>query len=149
MESIIKIDDLYIIRDSNAKVEFTIVDEEDNPVEDGLCVVKLNNVTFFKGNVENGLFNKTVDFTDYKNEEYDLTVIYGGNSKCDPTDINVKLYLENPPENNAEEFIDDEDHVSIKTLQNASYRLTKWIDINKKLPGKIMINNQQVPISSL
>ncbi|MCD7781197.1 MAG: hypothetical protein LUG89_00640 [Methanosphaera sp.] len=149
MESRIILEDLYITRDPESKIEFKIVDEENNPVTDGVCVIKLNKVSLVKSNIEKGLFSNIIDLTSYTNDEYELTVIYGGNAQCDPTDINVTLHLENPEEESVEEVIDDENNVSIKKLQDASFRLIKWIDINKKLPGKIMINNQQVPISNV
>mgnify|MGYP003294973978 CR=1 FL=1 len=39
--------------------------------------------------------------------------------------------------------------ISISDLQDACYRLNKWIEVNKRVPGKILINKHEVTIGNL
>lgn len=139
MDSEIKIKNTTLIRGEDQPIEFEVVDENDQPVDGGKTVVKLNKKTVLRGEVVEGKFSAQLDFDEFKNEEYDLDIIYGGNDECDPTDYSAKLYIRDV------EFVD----IPSFDLQNANYRLTRWIDVNKKLPGKIAIADKQIPVGHL
>ncbi len=142
MESKILLDDINVIRGSKTTIEFDVVDENDNPVE-GVCVVKLNKTTFLKGELENGHFSQLAAFTNHKNDTYDMEVVYGGSGDVEPDRTCVTLYVEKSAE---EKFL--ENSVLVNSVQSASFRLIKWIDINKKLPGKILIEDNEVTIGN-
>lgn len=137
MESIIKINDITVNEWQNTIIAFKVVDEKNNPVN-GKTVVKINHETVIRGNVVNGEFSQELNCYNLHDDSYDVDVIYGGNDDVDPTDARVKLYINKTPIT-----------LSINDLQNASYRLTKWIDVNKRLPGRIAINNHQITVGNL
>lgn len=138
MDSIIKLDDIKVQEWGTAKIEFEVTDENDNPI-DGRVAVKINQKTHFNSSVKDGKFSESLDFSAYHNKEYQLDVIFGGNKDCAPSMKTVKIIVEKA----APIFI------SISDLQDACYRLTKWIEINKRIPGKILINKHEVTIGSL
>ncbi|OED29682.1 Ig-like domain repeat protein [Methanosphaera sp. WGK6] len=138
MESKIKIDDIIIYKGEMGVITFEVTDENNNPV-DGKVVIKLNKNTIVTSNLkEDGTFSQKCNFSKLQNSEYDIEVVYGGNKVCEPSTAQAKLYIKK-----AESII-----LSINDIQNASYRLTRWIDINKRLPGKILINENQVSIGN-
>lgn len=138
MDSEIKIDDIVLIRGEPAKIEFEVVDENDQPA-DGKIVVKFNKKSVITGNTENGKISREIDLDEYQDSSYNVDVIFGGNDDCDPTSSEVKLYIKDP------NYME----VSIYDLQNSSYRLNKWIDINHKIPAKIMLNKEKINIGYL
>lgn len=138
MESSIKINDIKIKEWENGIIKFEVTDENNNPV-DGAGVVKLNDNTFLKGKVVNGIFSQRCSFQELHNEEYKLEAIYGGNANCKTSNAYATLYIEKV----------DPIVFSFKDLQNASYRLARWISINKRLPGKIAIDKKQIFIGNL
>lgn len=138
MDSIIKIDDIKVKEWGTAKIEFEVTDENNNPI-DGRIAVKINQKTHFNSEVKNGKFSEKLDFSAYHNREYRLDVIFGGNNECAPSTKTVKILVEK-----AEPIF-----FSIKDLQDACFRLTKWIEVNKRIPGKILINKQEVSIGNL
>ncbi|WP_455644665.1 hypothetical protein [Methanosphaera sp.] len=138
MESKIKIDDIIIDEGEMGVIQFEVTDENNNPV-DGKIAIKLNQKTIVNSKLkEDGTFSQKCNFSKLQNPEYDIEVVYGGNRVCEPSKAQAKLYIK------------QEEPVifSINDIQNASYRLTKWIDINKRLPGKILINENQVNIGN-
>lgn len=138
MDSMIKLDDIKVNTWEIGVVKAEITDTDGNPLN-GKAVVKVNQITRIQGNVVNGVFCEEHDFSDLQEDEYDLYMIYGGTSLCNPSDASAKLYL------NRDKPLD----VSFFDLQNACYRLVKWINVNKKIPGKIAINQQPVGIGNL
>lgn len=138
MESIIKLDDVKVNVWEMGKVRAEVTDTEGNPLN-GRAIVKINHISRIQGYVVNGVFEEEHDFSDLYEDEYDLYMIYGGTEHSDPADASAKLFLNH----------DKPLEVSLFDLQNACYRLTKWIDVNKKLPGKIAIHKDQVNIGNL
>ncbi|PAV07730.1 hypothetical protein [Methanosphaera cuniculi] len=138
MDSKIKVDDIILIRGESSKIEFEVVDENDQPV-DGKVAVKFNKKTIFSERITDGKFSEEIDFDEFRNPEYPVDIIFGGNSNCDPSNCEVTLYIKDP------NYIE----VPIYDLQNSSYRLNKWIDINHKIPAKIMINKEKINIGYL
>lgn len=138
MESIIKLDDVKANTWEMGKVRAEVKNAEGVPLN-GRAIVKINQISRIQGYVVNGIFEEEHDFSDLYDDEYDLYMIYGGTEHSDPADATAKLYLNH----------DKPVELSLFDLQNACYRLTKWIDVNKKLPGKIAIQKDQITISSL
>lgn len=138
MESIIKLDDVKVNTWEMGKVRAEVYNADGVPLN-GRAIVKINHISRIQGYVVNGIFEEEHDFSDLYDDEYDLYMIYGGTEHSDPADASAKLYLNH----------DKPVEVSLFDLQNACYRLTKWIDVNKKLPGKIAINKEQVSIGNL
>lgn len=138
MDSNIELDDVKVNVWEKGVVKAKVTDSDGNPVN-GKAVVKINQITRIEGRVVNGVFCEEHDFSDLADDEYDLYMIYGGTAICNPTDICVKLYLNH----------DIPVEASLFDLQNACYRLTKWIEVNKRLPGKIAINKKNVGIGNL
>ena len=137
MEAIIKLEDLTVKEWETGTIEFEVIDEEGNPVN-GRVAVKINQETYFN-TVIDGTFSKEFDFASFHEKEYSLDVIFGGNDEIAPTMKNAKIIIEE-----AEPIL-----ISITDLQDACYRLIKWIEAKKKLPGKILINKQEVTIGNL
>lgn len=138
MDAIIKIDDIKVKEWEKEKIEFEVTDEEGNPLS-GRIAVKINQQTKFNTKIQNGKFSQLVDFSSFHEPEYSLDIIYGGSDECAPAMKSVKIIIEK-----AEPIF-----ISISELQNACYRLNRWIEANKKVPGKILINKQEVTISNL
>ncbi|MBR0471447.1 MAG: hypothetical protein IJI98_01950 [Methanosphaera sp.] len=138
MDSIIKLEDIKVKEWGTAKIEFEVTDENGNPI-DGRIAVKINQKTHFNTKVKNGKFSEVIDFSSYHNKEYRLDVIFGGNAECAPSMQTAKILVEKA----------DPIFISIKELQNACYRLKKWIEVNKKVPGKILIDKHEVTIGNL
>lgn len=138
MDSIIKLEDIKVKEWGTAKIEFEVTDENGNPI-DGRIAVKINQKTHFNTKVKDGKFSEVMDFSSYHNKEYRLDVIYGGNAECAPSMQTAKIIVEKA----------DPIFISIKELQNACYRLKKWIEVNKKVPGKILIDKHEVTIGNL
>jgi hypothetical protein len=138
MESIIKLDDVKVNTWEMGKVRAEVKNADGVPLN-GRAIVKINHISRIQGYVVNGIFEEEHDFSDLYDDEYDLYMIYGGTEHSDPADATAKLYL------NHDKTIE----VPIFDLQNACYRLTKWIDVNKKLPGKIAIKKEQVSVANL
>ena len=138
MDSIIKLEDIKVKEWGTAKIEFEVTDENGNPI-DGRIAVKINQKTHFNTKVKDGKFSEVMDFSSYHNKEYRLDVIYGGNAECAPSMQTAKIIVEKA----------DPLFISIKELQNACYRLKKWIEVNKKVPGKILIDKHEVTIGNL
>ena len=138
MESIIKLDDVKVNTWEMGKVRAEVKNADGVPLN-GRAIVKINHISRIQGYVVNGIFEEEHDFSDLYDDEYDLYMIYGGTEHSDPADATAKLYLNH----------DKPVEVSLFDLQNACYRLTKWIDINKRLPGKIAINKEQISIGNL
>lgn len=138
MDSKIELDNLKVNVWEKGVVKAKVTDSDGNPVN-GKAVVKVNHITRIEGRVVNGVFCEEHDFSDLADDEYDLYMIYGGTAICNPSDICVKLYLNH----------DIPVEASLYDIQNACYRLTKWIEVNKRLPGKISINKTNVGIGNL
>jgi hypothetical protein len=138
MDAIIKLDDITVKEWEKDKIEFEVTDEDGNPL-DGRVAVKIDQKTMFDTTLENGKFSKMVDFSSYHKEDYALDVIYGGNEAYAPSIKSAKIIIEKA----------DPILFSISDLQNACYRLNKWIETNKRVPGKILINNHEVTIGNL
>ncbi|HIH36107.1 MAG TPA: hypothetical protein HA355_00425 [Methanosphaera sp.] len=138
MDAIIKLDDIKVKEWEKAKIEFDVVDEEDNPLN-GRVAVKINQETKFDTTIEDGKFSKLVDFSSFHEPEYTLDVIYGGNDQFAPAMKRSKIIIEK-----AEPIM-----IPLFDLQNACYRLNKWIETNKRVPGKILINKHEVTIGNL
>ncbi len=138
MDAIIKIDDIKVKEWEKEKIEFEVTDEEGNPLS-GRIAVKINQQTKFNTKIQNGKFSQLVDFSSFHEPEYSLDIIYGGSDECAPAMKSVKIIIEK-----AEPIF-----ISISELQNACYRLNRWIEANKKVPGKILINKQEVTIGNL
>lgn len=138
MDAIIKLEDIIVKEWEKGTIEFDVVDQENNPVS-GRVAVKINQETKFDTNIENGKFSQLVDFSSFHEPEYALDVIYGGNEKYAPAMASSKIIIEK-----AEPIL-----ISITDLQDACYRLNKWIEVNKRVPGKILINNHEVTIGNL
>ena len=138
MDSIIKLEDIKVKEWGAAKIEFEVTDEMGNPI-DGRIAVKINQKTHFNTSIKDGKFSEVLDFSSYHNKEYRLDVIYGGNRECAPSMKTVKIIVEK-----AEPIF-----ISFTDLQNACYRLNKWIIVNKRVPGKILINKHEVTIGNL
>lgn len=138
MDAIIKLDDIKVKEWEKARIEFEVVDEQDNPLN-GRVAVKINQETKFDTTIEDGKFSKLVDFSSFHEPEYTLDVIYGGNDQFAPAMKRSKIIIEK-----AEPIL-----ISIFDLQNACYRLNKWIETNKRVPGKILINKHEVTIANL
>lgn len=138
MDSKIKLDDIRVNTWEMGKVRAEVTDLDGKPLN-GRAVLKINQISRIQGNVVNGVFEEEHDFSDLTEDEYDIYMIYGGTEHFNPSDATAKLYL------NRDKPIE----ISIFDLQNASYRLTKWIDVNKKLPGKIAIKKDQISIGNL
>lgn len=138
MDSIIKLDDIKVKEWGTAKIEFEVVDENNNPI-DGRIAVKINQKTHFNTTIKNGKFSEVLDFSSYHNNEYRLDVIFGGNRECAPSMKTAKIIVEKA----------DPIFISIKDLQDACYRLNKWIEVNKRVPAKILINKHEVTIGNL
>ena len=138
MESIVKLDDITIKEWENGVIEFEVTDENNNPIS-GDAAVKLNDSTFLKGKVVNGKFSEKCSFQEIHNESYDIEGVFDGNEECNASRAYAKLYVKKI----------DPIIISFHDLQNAGYRLVKWININKRLPGKISINNHQISIGHL
>ena len=138
MDSIIKLEDITVNEWEKGKIEFEVTDENNNPVN-GRVAVKINHKTHINSVIENGKFSKVIDFSNLHSPEYRLDVIYGGNDECAPATETAKLFIKK-----AEPIF-----ISVKDLQNACYRLTKWIEAKKRVPGKILINKQEVSIGNL
>ncbi len=138
MDAIIKLDDIKVKEWEKAKIEFDVVDQNDNPLK-GRVAVKINQETKFDTNIENGKFSQLVDFSSFHEPEYTLDVIYGGNEEVAPAMKQSKIIIEKA----------DPILIPISDLQDACYRLNKWIEVNKRVPGKILINNHEVTIGNL
>lgn len=140
MDSIIKIDNTTIIRGINNPIVFEVVDENNNPVN-GKAVVKLNKKTTLSGRVENGRFEGQLEDLNknFKNDEYKLDIIFAGSNEINPTSLTTTLKIINT----------DSVELTMFDLQNSSYRLTKWIDINQRILGKILINGNEISIGYL
>ncbi|RAP47312.1 MAG: hypothetical protein BZ135_02500 [Methanosphaera sp. rholeuAM6] len=138
MDSIIKLDDIKVKEWEKAKIEFEVTDETGIPLS-GRIAVKINQETKFNTRIEKGKFSQLFDFSSYHEPEYALDVIYGGDDECAPAMKSVKIIIEK-----AEPII-----ISITDLQNACYRLNKWIEAHKRVPGKILINKKEVTIGNL
>ena len=138
MDSIIKLDDIKVKEWGTAKIEFEVIDENGNPI-DGRIAVKINKKTHFNTTIKGGKFSEILDFSSYHNKEYRIDVIFGGNKECAPSMESAKIIVEKA----------DPIFVSMKDLQNACYRLNKWIEANKKVPGKILISKHEVSIGNL
>ena len=138
MDAIIKLEDIIVKEWEKAKIEFDVVDQENNPLN-GRVAVKINQETKFDTNIEDGKFSQLVDFSSFHEPEYTLDVIYGGNEEFAPAMARSKIIIEK-----AEPIL-----ISISDLQDACYRLNKWIEVNKRVPGKILINNHEVTIGNL
>ena len=137
MEAIIKLEDLTVKEWEKGTIEFEVADEEGNPVN-GRIAVKIDQKTYFN-TVIDGKFSKEFDFSSFHEKEYSLDVIFGGNDEFAPTMKNAKIIIEEA----------DPIYISLTDLQDACYRLIKWIETKKKLPGKILINKQEVTIGNL
>ena len=138
MDAIIKLDDIKVKEWEKAKIEFEITDESGNPLN-GRVAVKINQETKFNTVLQNGKFSQLVDFSSFHEPEYALDVIFGGNEVYAPTMESAKIIIEK-----AEPIF-----IPITDLQNACYRLNKWIETNKRVPGKILINKHEVTIGNL
>lgn len=138
MDSKIDLKDFTVKKGAKKRVEFTVTDENGEPVS-GKVVMKINKKTFLRGKAVDGVFSEEADFSNLNNDSYDVTVLFGGNMDCDPASVDVKLYIDKTKDI----------ELSIHDIQNASYRLCKWIEINKRLPGKIAINKEKITIGSL
>lgn len=138
MDAIIKLEDIKVKEWEKAKIEFEITDENNNPLN-GRVAVKINQETKFNTVIENGKFSQLVDFSSFHEPEYALDVIYGGNDEYAPAMKSAKIIIEK-----AEPIL-----ITINDLQNACYRLIKWIEANKRVPGKILINKHEVTIGNL
>ena len=138
MDAIIKLDDIKVLEWEKAKIEFEVVDELGNPLS-GRIAVKINQETKFNTKIDNGKFSQIVDFSSFHEPEYTLDLIYGGNAEIAPTMQSAKIIIEK-----AEPIF-----ISLNDLQNACYRLNKWIETNKRVPGKILINKHEVTIGNL
>ena len=138
MDAIIKLEDIIVKEWEKAKIEFDVVDQENNPVS-GRVAVKINQETKFDTNIEDGKFSQLVDFSSFHEPEYALDVIYRGNENVAPAMARSKIIIEK-----AEPIL-----ISISDLQDACYRLNKWIEVNKRVPGKILINKHEVTIGNL
>ncbi|RAP50065.1 MAG: hypothetical protein BZ136_02185 [Methanosphaera sp. rholeuAM74] len=138
MDTKITLNDMKVNIWEKGTVRAEVTDMDGNPVN-GRAVVKINQITRIQGNVVNGVFCEEHDFSDLVNDEYEITMIYGGTSICNPSEAKAKLVLNK----------DKPVYVSISDLENACYRLTKWIEVNKKLPGRIAINKDNVAIGDL
>ena len=138
MESIIKLDDIKVNTWEMGVVRAEVKNAEGVPLN-GRAIVKINHISRIQGYVVNGIFEEEHDFSDLYDDEYDLYMIYGGTEHSDPADATAKLYLNH----------DKPVEVPLFDLQNACYRLTKWIDVNHKLPGKIAIQKENIGIANL
>lgn len=138
MDALIKLDDIKVKEWEKAVIEFEVTDENDNPLN-GRVAVKIDQKTKFDTTIEDGKFLRSFDFSSYHEPEYTLDVIYGGNEECAPAMKSVKIIVEK-----AEPI-----YISINELQNACFRLNKWIEQNKRVPGKILINKTEVTIGNL
>lgn len=138
MDAIINLEDIKVKEWEKGTISFNVTDENNNPVS-GRVAVKLDNITYFNKVIEDGKFFEAFDFSSFHDEEYKLEVIYGGNDECAPASKSAKIIIEKA----------DPILIPISDLQNACYRLIKWIETNKRLPGKILINNIEVTIGNL
>ena len=138
MDAIIKLDDIKVKEWEKAKIEFEVTDESGNPLS-GRIAVKINKETKFNTKITDGKFSQLVDFSSFHEPEYALDVIYGGNDEYAPTMESAKIIIEK-----AEPIF-----IPITDLQNACFRLNKWIETNKRVPGKILINKHEVTIGNL
>lgn len=138
MDSIIKLEDINVKEWGTAKIEFEVTDENGNPI-DGRIAVKINQKTHYNTKIKDGKFSELLDFSAYHNKEYRIDVIFGGNKECAPSMQTAKIIVEKA----------DPIFISLTDLQNACYRLNKWIETNKRVPGKILINKHEVTIGNL
>lgn len=138
MDSIIKLEDIKVKEWGTAKIEFEVTDENGNPI-DGRIAVKINQKTHFNTKIKDGKFSELLDFSAYHNKEYRIDVIFGGNKECAPSMQTAKILVEKA----------DPIFISFSELQDACYRLNKWIEANKRIPGKILINKHEVTIGNL
>lgn len=136
MVTFIKINDIIHKERTIDTLEFEVVTEENEPVSGYICI-KLNGITILDSEVENGKFSEQIDFSKYSKPSYDMEIIYGGGGST-----NASIATKNLTLNLNKHVIT----VNFNDLQNASYRFCKWIDVNKRLPGKISINKRQVPV---
>ena len=138
MDSIIQINDVTINEWDNAIIQAKITDENGKNIS-GNAVIKADGQTVVRGKVTNGIFSQPFDSSNFHKTEYEFELIFSGNEECDPASKKFKLIIK----------INEDASFSFNDLQNATYRLARWIKYNKRLPGKIIINNYKVTVGNL
>ncbi len=139
MDTIINIDDIKIVRGHKTVIKAEVTDEEGNKLN-GKAAIKVNNKNIVDTNAVDGVVTHDYDFSHLNNEKYIIEVVYSGDSEHKPARKSVELKIVNP---------DPEQSFSLNDVQNASFRLIKWININKVLPRNIVMKNDNVHIEDL
>ena len=138
MDSIIEINDVTINEWDKSIIKAKITDENGKNIS-GNAVIKSDGQTIVRGKVNNGVFEQPFDSSNFHKTEYEFELIFSGNEECDPASKKFKLIIK----------INEDASFSFNDLQNATYRLARWIKYNKRLPGKIIINNYKVTVGNL
>ncbi len=86
---------VYITQGENATIRLVLYDQNGNQLERSTKVaVKVNGKTFANTETENGVLETTIDTADFKNPNYNLTVVLGENSAYNELRLNSILVVD-------------------------------------------------------
>ena len=91
----IKLETPNVKRTNNTTITVKLTEDENTILPANTKIaVKLNGVTVQKTTAQNGIITLNMDLTQYKNSQYDLTIVSGENSRYNTVRMTSKLIIE-------------------------------------------------------
>ena len=91
----ITIETTNVKRTNNTTITVKLTDDQNNNIAGNTKVaVKLNGKTITHTTSQNGIIKINMDLTQYKNSQYDLTIVSGENNRYNTARMTTKLAIE-------------------------------------------------------